>query len=67
MPINYLARVKNYDGVINKIDDSGRTGSVKYFFNEIDMHNYGIFGARGYRPEFKRREPLRGHLIFTEP
>jgi hypothetical protein len=57
MPINYLAYLYSFDGVINKCDDSGRSGSVKYFF--ANEHN-----ARGYRPEFKKRDPLAGKLIF---
>jgi hypothetical protein len=57
MPINYLMFLQDYDGIYNINDDTGRTGSVKYFFN-------GEYNARGYRPDFKRREPLRGKLIF---
>jgi len=56
-PINYLMFIKGYDGVYNVNDDTGRTGSVKYIFD-------GSYGARGYRPEFKRRETLKGSLIF---
>ena len=57
MPINYLLYRYGFDGILNKCDDSGRTGSVKYFFNNE-------YGARGYRPQFKNREPLNGNLIF---
>jgi hypothetical protein len=64
MPINYLAYLKGYDGVLNKNDDSGRTGPIKYCFGrEYEHCQY----ARGFRPEFKRREPLRGRVIFTAP
>jgi hypothetical protein len=57
MPINYLAYRYGFDGVLNKCDDSGRSGSVKYFFSNE-------YSARGYRPEFKKRIPLTGKLIF---
>ena len=57
MPINYLLHFYNFDGVINKCDDSGRTGSVKYFFNNE-------YNSRGYRFKFKKRVPLVGSLIF---
>jgi hypothetical protein len=45
------------DGIYNINDDTWRTWSVKYFFN-------GEYGAIGYRPDFKRREPLHVKLIF---
>ena len=64
MPINYLLYSKGYDGIFNKNDDSGRTGSIKYFYGEYKKFN--INGARGYKPEFKKREPLHGELIFLE-
>lgn len=57
MPINYLLYLFGFDGIINKCDDSGRTGSVKYFFDNQ-------YGSRGYRPNFKRSKPLGGRLIF---
>ncbi len=57
MPINYLLCYMNYDGIYNMNDDTGRTGSVKYFFK-------GEYNARGYRPQFKRRPCLKGRLIF---
>ena len=57
MPINYLLYLYGFDGVFNKCDDSGRTGSVKYFFSNE-------YNSRGFRPEFKKREPLNGKLIF---
>lgn len=57
MPINYLLYYYGFDGVFNKCDDSGRTGSVKYFFSNE-------YNSRGFRPEFKKREPLNGKLIF---
>lgn len=57
MPINYLMYYYKFDGILNYCDDSGRTGSVKYFFNNE-------YGARGYRPNFKRRDTLSGNLIF---
>lgn len=57
MPINYLLYRYGFDGILNKCDDSGRSGSVKYFFNNE-------YGARGYQPKFKKREPLNGNLIF---
>ena len=64
MPINYLAYVKRYDGILNRYDDSGRTGSIKYCFDRNYDH---CKKARGYRPIFKWREPLHGQLIFTAP
>lgn len=64
MPINYLLYSYGFDGILNKCDDTGRTGSVKYFFPIQDQKNQ--IKARGYRPNFKRREPLRGNLIFLQ-
>lgn len=57
MPINYLAYYYGFDGILNHCDDSGRTGSIKYFYANK-------YNSRGYRPEFKKRSPLGGKLIF---
>jgi len=57
MPINYLLYLFKFDGIINKCDDTGRTGSIKYFFDNE-------YGTRGYRPNYKKRIPLLGKLIF---
>lgn len=57
MPINYLLYHYGFDGVYNKCDDTGRTGSVKYFF-------FNEYSSRGYRSASKRREPMKGKLIF---
>jgi hypothetical protein len=59
LPINYLAYLKNFDGVLNMIDDSGRVGSIKYVFDSS-------YGARGYLAPFKREALLKGKLIFSE-
>lgn len=56
MPINYILFNLGYDGIYNLNDDTGRTGSVKYFFD-------GTI-ARGYLPNMKERRSLDGHLIF---
>jgi hypothetical protein len=56
MPINYILFNLGYDGIYNLNDDTGRTGSVKYFFD-------GTI-ARGYRPDMKNRRALDGQLIF---
>lgn len=56
MPINYILFYLGYDGIYNINDDSGRTGSVKYFFD-------GTI-ARCYRPNMKHSPPLTGNLQF---
>ncbi len=56
MPINYILFNLGYDGIYNLNDDTGTTGSVKYFFD-------GTI-ARGYRANMKKRSSLDGHLIF---
>ncbi len=58
LPINYLTYLKNFDGVLNKLKDIPSVGSIKYIFDNS-------YGARGYLPQFKRMELLRGRLIFS--
>ena len=57
MPINYLLFEYGYDGIYNKNGDIASKGSVKYFFD-------GIYPARGYIATYKKREPMKGKLIF---
>jgi hypothetical protein len=58
LPINYLAYLKNFDGVLNRINDIPSIGSIKYIFDSS-------YGARGYITDYKRPELLRGQLIFS--
>jgi hypothetical protein len=58
LPINYLAYLKNFDGVLNRINDIPSIGSVKYIFDSS-------YGARGYITDYKRPELLRGQLFFS--
>jgi hypothetical protein len=58
MPINYLLYNFNYDGIYNKGGDTNALGSVKYFFNYS-------YSSRGYPSNYKKREPLKGKLIFN--
>ena len=56
MPINYLLYGK-YDGIYNKIEDSGNSGSVSYVFPYKN--------ARSFKSN-KKSKILKGNLIFHE-
>ena len=58
MPINYLLHLYGYDGIYNIGGDSGSLGSIKFFFD-------CSYPSRGYRQDYKKRDPLKGHLIFN--
>ena len=65
MPINYLAYLKNFDGVFNILNDNARDGSVKYIFDPIILQR---IWANGYQVKFKRRQHIKklaGYLIFS--